>query len=56
VFACDVFETYVYQFKGFFDVVGWFDVVLRSKYAAFLEAFVDNGVLVSGGKTCEGFK
>jgi hypothetical protein len=42
----------VYQFRGFFDVVGWFDVVLKSKYAVFPEAFVDNGVLVFGGKTC----
>jgi len=54
VFACDVFEIYVYQFKGFFDVVGWFDVVLRSKYTIFLEAFAGNGVLVSGGKPVNG--
>jgi len=56
VFACDIFEAYVCQFKGFFDVVGWFDVVLRSKYAVFFEAFGGNGVLVCGGKMCECFK
>jgi len=56
VFACDLFEICVYQVKGFFGVVGWFDVVLRSEYAAFLEAFVGNGLLVCGGKTCEWFK
>jgi hypothetical protein len=55
VFACDIFEAYVCQFRGFFDVVGWFDVVLRSEYAVFFEAFAGNGVLVCGGKMCEWF-
>ena len=58
VFVCDVFEICVYQFKGFFGVVGWFDVVLRSKYAVFLEAFVGNVCScvveksVSGSSSC----
>ena len=56
VFACDVFEICVYQFKGFFGVVGWFDLVLRFKYAVFLEVFVGNSVLVCSGKMCEWFK
>ena len=56
VFVCDIFEICVYQFKGFFGVVGWFDLVLRFKYAVFLEVFVGNSVLVCGGKKCEWVK